>query len=118
MEERREGPEDELRISGVRTRQQGKLRKRQVTLGPEEADSEMASMRGKRMADEASLEEGSAEASSSRRRENDDEVMAAFYANEQNRKVFEIEWELPQSRRGLKKFVANPEAYVDQRATS
>ena len=36
----------------------------------------------------------------------------AFYAKEEHRKISEIEWELPQSRRGTKKFLASPETYV------
>ena len=30
---------------------------------------------------------------------------------EENRKGVEIEWELPASKRGIKKFINNPEAY-------
>ena len=37
---------------------------------------------------------------------------AATDSAEENRKGVEIEWELPSSRRGIKKFINNPEAYV------
>ena len=36
-----------------------------------------------------------------------------FYAEEQHCKAVEIEWDLPTSKKGLKKFLGHPKAYVD-----
>ena len=53
-----------------------------------------------------------ARGSKERKRENQTKDLSAFFAAEENRKGVEIEWELPSSRRGIKKFINNPEAYV------
>ena len=108
-------PPEELRVSEVRMREKGKPRRRRDSLNPSDLDVEMETHRAKRAAEEAGVEGSHPEASSSRRvsrREDDEEILMAFYTKEEHRKVFEIEWELPQSRRGTKKFLANPEAYV------
>ena len=62
-------------------------------------------------------EPAEAPAASSRRVEGDEE-MEAFYSQEDHRKAYEIEIEFPTSKRGLKKFVANPEAYVARKSRS
>ena len=54
----------------------------------------------------------SARGSKERKRENLAREPCAFFAAEENRKGVEIEWALPTSRRGIKKFINNPEAYV------
>ena len=41
-----------------------------------------------------------------------DSDLCAFFAVEDNRRGVEIEWELPTSRRGIRRFINNPEAYV------
>ena len=38
---------------------------------------------------------------------------SSFYAEEQHCKAVEIEWDLPTSKKGLKKFLGHPKAYVD-----
>ena len=51
-------------------------------------------------------------ASSSRGERNEEEVLDAFYAEEEHCQVVEIQIEVPTSKRGLAKFTNNAEAYV------
>ena len=50
--------------------------------------------------------------STSHRDSPDDMDLHAFYATEENRTTVEIDIEMPSSKRGWKKFAANPEAYI------
>ena len=50
--------------------------------------------------------------SGSRPRHTEEVDLCAFFSQEEHCKAFEIEIELPESKRGMKKFVENPEAYM------
>ena len=61
---------------------------------------------------ERETEETEGSSSSSRARREEDDMLAAFCACEDNLQAMEIAIDLPTSKRGLKRFFNNPEAYV------
>lgn len=69
----------------------------------------------KRTAEEDLLDErdnAGGASSGSRPRHTEEVDLCAFFSQEEHCKAFEIEIELPESKRGMKKFVENPEAYM------
>ena len=94
-----EEPPENLRVSEVRIRmrEKGKPRRRRDAITPEGVDVEVARQRGKEPLKQQALKEATQKqpAHEERHVEKEDEVLMAFYAQAEHRKVFEIEWELP-----------------------
>ena len=57
-------------------------------------------------------EEKSASSSSGSKKLKSEAEMQAFYAKDEHRRVWEVELPMPESRRGLQKFLQNPAAYM------